>query len=68
MSFYVKRTSENGREGWVGPIRSGIQAGREVKAWQEAGWHAVAVESSPEVKAEVRAWQRAADVRLGRVR
>lgn len=68
MSFYVHRSSDNGREGWVGPIRSAAQADREVAAWEEAGWRAVRLIGSPMVKAEVARWQRAADVRLGRVR
>lgn len=68
MSFYVKRTRESdGRVGWVGPIRSYNQALRERRAWVETGdFDAIIHDSTPEIRAEVRAWQRAADVRLSR--
>ena len=64
-SYYVQRL-RRGQIGWVGPIRSEGQAAREVAAWESQGYCAAKVESSPEIRAEVRAWQRAADVRLGR--
>lgn len=67
-SWYVKR--ERGtRVGWVGPIRSEAQADREVAAWTnpdphrwgEAGpWTAAKYPTSPQVRAEVRAWERQA--------
>jgi hypothetical protein len=70
MSYYVKRTrparaDDNLRRvvdgikiGWTGPIRSERQAGRETAAWQDAGWTAELVKSTPAVRAEVRAWQK----------
>jgi hypothetical protein len=60
MSCYVKRTRGDA-VGWVGPIRSERQAYREADAWRQAGWHAVVRVSAPDVRAAVRAWQRAAD-------
>lgn len=58
MSFYVHRIRESdGRNGWVGPIRSEHQAGRERAAWEDAGWLAWVHESSAEVKRAVHAWQ-----------
>lgn len=54
------------QEGWTGPIRSERQADREAQAWVTAGWHAERVASTPEIRAQVRAWQRTADERQGR--
>jgi hypothetical protein len=51
------------RTGWTGPLRSPRQADRETAAWTEAGWQAGPVRSTPEVREQVRAWQRAADAR-----
>lgn len=59
MSFYVRRTNEDGREGWVGPIRSEAQADREVAAWRECGWSADRVPVTTESRAEVKAWMAA---------
>jgi hypothetical protein len=58
MSYYVKREHrETGRIGFVGPIRSLKQADKEVHAWLSCGTHKVwLLESSPEVRAEVRSW------------
>jgi len=67
MSFYVKR-EKDGRTGWVGPIRSFQQARREFAAWEDAGWSAKIEDTSPEIRREVREWQREADKRLGRTR
>lgn len=70
MSWYVKRTklrppvpgvTNPVAVGWVGPIRSAVQASKEANAWAEAGWAVSCFESSPEIKREVRAWQAAAD-------
>ena len=58
MSNYVKRTNINGREGWVGPIRSARQAENEAHAWRTAGWTAEVLPATPEVKAGVKAWQK----------
>jgi hypothetical protein len=66
MSFYVRR-DRDGKRGWVGPIRSYSQARREFAAWRDAGWDAKIEDSTPEVRREVRDWQRAADKRLGRI-
>jgi hypothetical protein len=68
MSFYVKREKEGRRTGWVGPIRSYQQARREFAAWEDSGWSAKIEDSTPEIRREVREWQREADKRLGRVR
>jgi hypothetical protein len=64
MSYYVKRLREGtatqpARVGWTGPVRSERQARREVAAWESVGWVAWAEESTPAVKAEVRAWVKA---------
>jgi hypothetical protein len=59
MSFYVKRRKASGESAWVGPIRSERQARREQAAWKEAGQPAVVFPSTPAVRAEVRAWERA---------
>ena len=67
VSYYVKRQQRtdderdwlmSSRDGYVGPIRSAKQAGKEAAAWVSAGWQAWVLESSPEVRAEVRAWER----------
>lgn len=67
MSYYVQRQRDGRpdygpndppRQGWTGPIRSLKQAQREVEAWQEAGWQACALESTPEIRALVRAWEK----------
>jgi len=57
MSFYVKRERTN-RIGWTGPIRSAKQAEREAQAWRNAFWTATVLPSSPEVRKQVRAWER----------
>jgi hypothetical protein len=66
MSFYVKKThTATGRIGWTGPIRSARQAERERAAWtaysyrSPAAFTAEVLESTPEVRAVVRAWQKA---------
>lgn len=66
MSFYVMRKHEDGRLGWVGPIRSYPQALRESRAWNDAGWDTRVDDSTPEVRAAVRAWQKAKDIEHGR--
>jgi hypothetical protein len=77
MSYYVKRTRiADGRIGWTGPIRSARQAERERAAWAYESpyksvepplWTAEVVESTPEIKREVRAWQRERNIAYGRV-
>jgi hypothetical protein len=59
MSFYVKREARCGCTAWVGPIRSEQQAHRERAAWEAAGRRAEVLPSTPEVRAAVRAWERA---------
>jgi hypothetical protein len=59
VSFYVRRTRADGEVGWTGPIRSERQAERERDAWRDCGREAEVVPSTPEVRAEVRAWERA---------
>lgn len=63
MSYYVKRQHSDGRIGWVGPIRSYNQSRREFAAWRDAGWDAVIHDSTPEVRAAVRAWAKAKTIR-----
>jgi hypothetical protein len=46
------------RVAWTGPIRSRARADREVTAWTETGWAANRHESTPEVRAQVRAWEK----------
>jgi hypothetical protein len=48
------------RIGWVGPLPSRIRAEREAAAWISAGWSCEVKVSTPTVRAEIRAWQRAA--------
>jgi hypothetical protein len=57
-SFYVRRLTPLGRLGWTGPIRSRRQAEREAQAWRDAGWFADVLPNTPDVRAQVRAWQR----------
>jgi hypothetical protein len=71
MSYFVNRArgtmaEGNLREGWVGPIRSRTQADREADAWRADGWRAYVVEATPGLRKKVNAWQREADIRLGR--
>ncbi len=56
MSFYVQRKHPEGRVGWVGPIRSEKQAGKEVAAWESVGWEAECHPSTPAIRATVRRW------------
>jgi hypothetical protein len=65
MSFYVSRSTVD-RQGWTGPIRSQAQAHREARAWRDAGWTAHVEPSTPEIRREVRAWQRERDIAHGR--
>src|SRR5664280_250449 len=56
--FYVKTTHPvNGSPGWIGPIIGHQQAQNKRNAWVGCGWGAVVHEATPEVRAEVRAWQ-----------
>lgn len=69
MSFYVERSrAYPAAYGWTGPIRSARQAHREKDAWSEAGWAALVMPSTPEIRKQVRAWQRETDKRNGRAR
>lgn len=45
--------------GWT-RVRGKAQAGREAKAWGDQGWSTLTLPTSPQVRAEVRAWERAA--------
>jgi hypothetical protein len=66
--FYVKRERDE-TIGWVGPIDNEDQARREVAAWQGSGWESSYMPATaPGITAEVNAWQRAADLRLGKSR
>lgn len=57
-SSYVHR-SLDGRDGWVGPLRSPAQAEREAAAWRSAGWEAAVHPSTPDVRRAVREWEAA---------
>jgi hypothetical protein len=57
-SFYVQRTSPDGREGWTGSLRPLSHAQREAEAWISSGWTADVVPNTPEIREKVRAWQR----------
>lgn len=68
MSFYVRRSGTHTdpftgqaspRAGWTGPISSETQAGKEAEAWRSIGWTATVEPSTPEIRAEVRAWEKA---------
>lgn len=56
-SYYVRRSTSYGF-GWTGPIRGPRQAKREVDAWRAADHSAELFKLTPEVRAEVRAWER----------
>lgn len=59
MSYYVHRIHpEDNRAGWIGPIRSERQAGKEVKAWQDCGWLAWMHFGDSQVRAAVREWEK----------
>jgi hypothetical protein len=58
-SYYVRRESVDGRVGYVGSIRSRAQAHREAEAWRSCGQTAVVLPNTPQVRAQVRAWQKA---------
>lgn len=58
MSYYVHRIHDDGRNGWVGPIRSNTQADKEATAWKDCGWMAWVHESDTQVKLQVRAWEK----------
>jgi hypothetical protein len=61
-SFYVRR-SIGARIGFTGSIRSEAQAHREAQAWRDCGWTAEVVPNTAELRAEVRAWERASRAR-----
>jgi hypothetical protein len=73
-SFYVKRTIlqpqtlsiEAGVVAWTGPINDDEQAEAERRTWEDAGWLAVVVPSTPASRELVERWQRLADERHGR--
>lgn len=56
MSFYVRR--EGSSIGWTGPIRSEKQANREADAWRSVGWSATVEPSTPEIRKQIREWER----------
>ena len=58
MSFYVFRERADGRDGWVGPIRSEKQAHKEAAAWQSCGWESEVCASDPFIRALVRDWEK----------
>lgn len=64
MTFFVKRTDNNGRTAWTGSFRTESGANRERDAWLSAGRSAEVVTSAPEVRQQVRAWE--ADVKRRR--
>jgi hypothetical protein len=56
-SFYVRR-ERDGRDGWVGPLRTEHRAEREAAAWRDAGWAAEVHDNISATLAAVKAWQR----------
>jgi hypothetical protein len=55
----LRRGTPVGSVAWTGPIRGLRRAERERDAWQQTGeWAAEVVPGSPQVRAQVRAWQR----------
>jgi hypothetical protein len=63
--YYVRR-DRSGKTGWVGPLRGGARARAEANAWIGAGWAAEVIDVDDDSRAEVAAWQKEANVRLGR--
>lgn len=68
MTFYVQRIKLEdpdsrtpfGKIGFVGPFYAETNAQREADAWNGSGtWFAAILDSSPQLKAEIRAWERA---------
>lgn len=62
MSYIVKRQAPPDAmysSGFTGPMRTRAHAQREADAWTNVEWSAEVVEYTAEVKAEVRAWQKA---------
>ncbi len=70
-SYYVRRVrtvdrrpllrggTPVGAVAWTGPIRGRHHAERERDAWQATGeWTAQVVPASPQIRAQVHAWQR----------
>jgi hypothetical protein len=58
MSYYVKRSGGRLGYAYVGPIRAEKQAHKEAEAWISCGHTAEVLESSPAVRADVRAWDK----------
>jgi hypothetical protein len=55
----LRRGTPVGAAAWTGPIRGRRQAERERDAWRQTGqWLAEVVPASPQIRAQVRAWQR----------
>lgn len=66
MSYYVSRpsTRDEGELSWVGPLRTAKQAHKEATAWVSTGAYPVRVhESTPEVRKQVRDFQKRASNR-----
>lgn len=59
MSYIVVRTKPTGYAAYTGPMRTKSHADRERNAWRDAGWGADTVEYTAEIKAAVRAWEKA---------
>jgi hypothetical protein len=80
VTYYVRRKREarkvdvmagliawDAKTAWTGPLPTLKRAQREADAWIDAGWSsAEVIESSPEIKREVRAWQKDRNTALGR--
>ncbi len=58
MSYYVKRSGGRLGYAFVGPIRSEKQAEKEVAAWVSCGHSAEILVSSPQVRSDVRSWEK----------
>jgi hypothetical protein len=55
----LRRGTPVGALAWTGPIRGRRHAERERDAWRQTGeWAAEVVAATPEIRAQVRAWQR----------
>ena len=57
--FYVRRSRpDRDRPSWTGPLCGRDVADREAKAWNDdTGWDAAVMPATPEVRAEVLAWE-----------
>jgi hypothetical protein len=57
VSYYVRRIHADGRNGFIGSIRSERQANKEANAWRSAGWSAEVLPNSPALRRVIRDWE-----------